>query len=96
MLAGLGCSTSFVARVSSTEAMGIVARSELARWGVDLRMLIDDAPAIPAIAVVQVHPQTGARTVFYCVEGYRYLTDDDVANVRFEGARLMLCDGYER
>ena len=49
----------------------------------------------PAVAVVQIDPESGERTVFYNVTGYRYAKPCDIPADIAERSRLFLVDGYE-
>ncbi|MFA9477916.1 carbohydrate kinase family protein [Phycisphaerales bacterium AB-hyl4] len=94
LLATLGWRTAFVGRLGQ-DTLATIARAEFARHGVMLDFLIDEVGARPAIAVVEIDPDTGERTVYYTLAGYRHPTADDVPAEAIRNARLVFCDGYE-
>ncbi|MFQ3670261.1 MAG: PfkB family carbohydrate kinase [Verrucomicrobiia bacterium] len=94
VLAALGHKVGFVARMGSDTLSGI-ARAEFARHGVLADYFIEDQEASPAVAVVEIDPVSGERTVFYSLRGYRSLKASDVPRAAVASSRLVLVDGYE-
>ena len=94
LLARLGWRTGFVARLGD-DAVAQIARHEFRRYGVSEALLIDDPAARPALAIVEIDPHDGERTVFYTLTGYRWLAETDVCRETIAAARLVLVDGYE-
>jgi sulfofructose kinase len=93
-LASLGWKTAHVARIGH-DTVGRIARAEMERCGIGRDLLIDDPDARPGVAVVQIHPSTGERTVFYNLTGYRFLRRADIPADAIRAAKLVLVDGYE-
>ncbi|MGL6259539.1 carbohydrate kinase family protein [Vibrio sp. WXL210] len=93
-LASLGLKTAFVGYLGDN-AQSDIARSELARCGVDTSLFLHDSAAVPATALVEVDPKSGDRTVFYTTQGYRALTPADIDPAWLEDTRLLYVDGYD-
>ena len=94
LLASLGWRTSFIARMGNDTLSGI-ARSELTCHGVIEDYFIPDASASAGVALVEIDPATGERTVFYTLNGYRSLKRSDIPTAAVKRAKLILVDGYE-
>jgi sulfofructose kinase len=94
LLASLGWRTGFVTRMGKDTLSGI-ARVEFARHGVLDNYFIPDSSASPGVAVVEINPATGERTVFYTLRHYRSLRPSDIPVEDVKRARLILVDGYE-
>lgn len=93
-MATLGLNTAFLG-FRGTNAQSDIACSELQRCGVDIGLMLTDANAIPATALVEVDQITGDRTVFYTTNGYRALQPMDINPAWLEGVRLVYVDGYD-
>jgi sugar/nucleoside kinase (ribokinase family) len=94
LLASLGWRTGFIARMGEN-ALSCVARQEFLRHGGLADYFIPDAEAVPGMALVEIHPASGERTVFYSLRGYRSLNAADIPVADVKQARLVLVDGYE-
>jgi sulfofructose kinase len=94
MLASLGWRTGFIARMGD-DTLSNIAKVELTRHGVLKDYFIHDAGASPGVAIVEIDPVSGERTVYYSLDSYRSLTRDDIPVADVTGARLILVDGYE-
>ena len=94
LLAALGWRTGFIARMGHDTLRGI-ARSELTCHGVLDNYLIPDDSATPGVALVEIDPRTGERTVFYALNGYHSLKRADIPVAEVKRAKLILMDGYE-
>jgi sulfofructose kinase len=94
VMAALGWRTGFIARMGNDTLSGI-ARTELTRHGVLDDYLIPDDTARPGMALVEVDPISGERTVFYTLNGYRSLKPADIPVEDVKQAKLILVDGYE-
>lgn len=94
LLASLGWRTGFIARMGRNTLSGI-ARSEFTRYGGLEDYFISDDHAVPGVAVVEIDPRTGDRTVFYTLNGYRSLKPSDIPVAEVKRAKLILVDGYE-
>jgi len=94
LLASLGWRTGFIARMGNDTLSG-VARAELMRHGVVDTYLIPDAGASPGVALVEIDPMTGERTVFYTLQNYHSLQPADIPVADVKKAKLILVDGYE-
>ena len=94
VMASLGLSTAY-ATWFGADAISLVAREELLRCGVRSDAFLNDPAARPGVAVVQITPDTGNRTVFYNLTGYRRVTATDFRDEWLSHAKLVLVDGYE-
>ena len=94
LLASLGWRTGFIARMGNDTLSGI-ARSELTCHGVIEDYFIPDATASAGVALVEIDPATGDRTVFYTLNGYLSLKRSDIPTADVKRAKLILVDGYE-
>jgi sulfofructose kinase len=94
LIAALGWRTGFIARMGSN-TLSDIARIELTRHGVLDEFFIDDPEAVPGVALVEIDPRTGDRTVFYTLNGYHSLTRSDVPVEAVKRAKLVLVDGYQ-
>lgn len=94
LLASLGWRTGFIVRMG-TGTMAGIARTELTRHGVLEDFFIPDEAAVPGLALVEIDPGTGERTVFYTLDNYRSLSRADIPAGDVERAKLILVDGYE-
>ena len=72
-----------------------IARGELTRFGVLPDFFLETKDASPAVAVVEVDPVGGDRTVYYTLENYQFLKREDVSADAIRNAKLLLVDGYE-
>ncbi|MBP8255708.1 MAG: ribokinase, partial [Opitutaceae bacterium] len=93
-LAALGWRTAMLTRHGDNTASRI-AEAEFARHGVALDLVVHGPKARPALAVVEVDPSSGERTVFYNVDDYDWLSADDVPEAAVKRAKLVITDGYE-
>lgn len=94
-LAALGWRTAFLTR-HGENTISRIADAEFARCGVALDLVARDHPhARPAVAVVEVDPRSGERTVFYNLDDYAWLGADDVPAGDVRAAQLVIADGYE-
>jgi len=94
LLASLGWRTAFIARMGH-DTLSDIARTELTRHGVLKDYFIPDPSASPGVALVEIDPATGERTVFYTLNGYRSLKRSDIPTSEVKLAKLILVDGYE-
>ncbi len=93
-LAALGWRTAMLTR-HGDNTVSRIAEAEFARHGVSLDLVVHAPRARPALAVVEVDPNSGERTVFYNVDDYDWLSADDVPEAAVKRARLVITDGYE-
>ncbi len=94
LLASLGWRTAFIARMGN-DTLSLIARNELTCHGVLENHFIADTDSRPGLAVVKIDTQTGDRTVFYTLKGYRSLKAADIPVEDVKQAKLILIDGYE-
>lgn len=90
----LGHETAYLGRMGKG-VISTIAKSEFARYGVSDALFIEDAGAEPAVAVVEIDPETAERTVYYSLKQYRHLALEDVPRELVSRARMVLVDGYE-
>ncbi len=94
LLASLGWRTGFVGHFGDN-TLSLIARSELERFGIVPDFFKETSGAKPAVAVVEVDGTTGERTVYYTLEGYRFVKRGEVPVDAIRTAKLLLVDGYE-
>ena len=94
VIASLGARTAFFGFFGEN-VLSRAAREEFRRVGVLDDLFISSPSARPAVAVVQIDPESGERTVFYNVSGYRYAQAADIPPDIAKRSRLFLVDGYE-
>ena len=94
LIASLGWRTGFIARMGDNTLTDI-ARVELTRHGVLDDFFIHDPEASPGVALVEIDPRNGDRTVFYTLNGYHSLTRADIPSAAVKHAKLILVDGYQ-
>ena len=94
MLASLGWRTGFIARLGD-DTLSRIAKVELTRHGVLENYFIHDAESAPGVAIVEIDPASGERTVFYSLNSNHSLTREDIPVEDVRHARLILVDGYE-
>jgi len=94
VLGSLGWRTGYVARLGD-DTISRIARSELTRCGVAEELLIADPEASAGVAVVEIDPGSGDRTVFYNLSRYHYVGGADIPLDAVKSAKLVLADGYE-
>ncbi len=94
LIAALGWRTGFITRMGSN-TLSDIARVELTRHGVLEGFFINDPEALPGVALVEIDPRTGDRTVFYTLNGYHSLTRADIPVEAVKRAKLILVDGYQ-
>lgn len=93
-LAALGWRTAMLTK-HGDNMISRLAEAEFARSGVALDLIVREPQARPAVAVVEVDPRTGERTVFYNLDHYGWLRADEVPVDAVRAARLVITDGYE-
>ncbi len=93
-LAALGWSTAFLTK-HGDNTISRIAEAEFVRCGVALDLVVHAPAARPAVAVVEVDPRSGERTVFYNLDHYGWLDPDDVPAEAVRAARLVITDAYE-
>lgn len=94
LIASLGWRTAFAGHFGDN-TLSLIARTELTRFGISPDLFIDTPTATPAVAVVEVDPSSGERTVFYTLNGYHFLERHEVPAAAIRNAKLLLVDGYE-
>lgn len=93
-MASLGLKTGFLGFIGNN-AQSAIAKTELQRFNVDTRLLLEDASSVPATALVEVEPSSGERTVFYSTKGYRSLSASDIQPQWLDRTQLLYVDGYD-
>lgn len=94
VIAQLGLNTAFLG-YKANNTLSIIAHEELNKWGVHTSLLIQKEDFQPAIAVVEVNPANGDRTVFYSLNNYTPLQVKDIDENWIKNSRLLLVDGYD-
>ena len=94
VMAQLGLSTFFVGYCGES-TLNKIARSELERCHVDTSLMIANENHDPAVALVQVNPSNGERTVFYSLKNYQALEKEDIQLSWLDDTQLVFVDGYD-
>ena len=94
VMAQLGLSTAFLGYTSNAPLSG-VAKAELNQRGVHTKLLIPREGTQPAIAVVEITPGSGERTVYYDTQGYQPLRPEDINTHAVKNCQLVFVDGYD-
>ena len=94
VMAQFGLNTAFLG-YKAKNTLSLIANEELNKWGVSTSLLIQKEDFQPAIAVVEVNPANGDRTVFYSLNNYTPLQVKDINENWIKSARLVLVDGYD-
>ena len=94
VMAQLGLNTAFVG-YKADNTLSMIANQELNKCNVNTSLLIEKENFQPAIAVVEVHPDNGDRTVFYSLNNYSALSIEDINEDWVKNCRLLLVDGYD-
>ncbi|SDW75964.1 sulfofructose kinase [Lutibacter oricola] len=79
----------------ANNTLSLIANEELKKCDVDTSLLIESKNFQPAIAVVEVDPNNGDRTVFYSTNNYKPLQPKDINEEWIKNSRLLLVDGYD-
>lgn len=93
-LAQLGLKTAFLGFTGKNTPSDI-AINDFHRCGVDTSLMLEDADAKPAIALVEVDPSNGDRTVFYSMQDYHPLAPSDIDPNWVKNSKLVFVDGYD-
>lgn len=93
VMAMLGLNTAFLG-YRGDNTLSVVAESELQRCRVDTQLMLDNPVHAPAIAVVQINPKNGERTVFYSLANYSALAVSDIDSDSIKNSKLVFVDGY--
>lgn len=93
-MAALGWRTAMLTK-HGDNTISRIAEAEFIRCGVSLDLVVRAPGARPAVAVVEVDPRTGERTVFYNLDDYGWLAAEEVPEAAVRAARLVIVDGYE-
>ncbi|WP_440875992.1 carbohydrate kinase family protein [Thalassotalea sp. PLHSN55] len=94
VMSTLGAATSFVGYVGQS-TLNKIAISELERCAVDTSLMILNENHDPAVALVEVNAQNGERTVFYSLNNYQALEQEDVNEQWLANVDLLFVDGYD-
>tara|TARA_R110001583_G_scaffold21479_4_gene81651 strand:+ start:7048 stop:7953 length:906 start_codon:yes stop_codon:yes gene_type:complete len=94
VIAQLGLKTAFLG-YQDTNTLSMIANQELNKCAVDTSLMISKENFQPAIAVVEVNPANGDRTVFYSLNNYSALAVEDIQENWVKNSRLLLVDGYD-
>ena len=94
VMATLGLKTVFLGYVGDS-VLNVVAQEELKRCHVDTSFMIKKTEHSPAIALVEINPNNGERTVFYSQKNYLTLAEKDINHHVIAQSRLLFVDGYD-
>jgi len=93
VMAALGLRTGFLGHFGEN-SLSLVAREEFRRCGVSEELFVFSAGARPGVAVVQIDPESGDRTVFFNLTDYHWVSESDLPLNIGQESRLVLLDGY--
>lgn len=79
----------------ANNTLSLIANEELKKCEVDTSLLLESDNFQPAIAVVEVNPENGDRTVFYSTNNYKPLQTKDINEDWIKNCKLLLVDGYD-
>lgn len=94
VIAQSGINTSFVG-YKANNTLSMIANQELNKCNVQTSLMLEKENFQPAIAVVEVNPENGDRTVFYSLNNYTPLAKEDINEDWLKGSKLLLVDGYD-
>lgn len=94
VMAALGMKTGYLGYFGRN-ALSTIAVQELMDWGVVDDYFLFEQVAEPVLAVVEIDPSTGDRTVFFSTKKYRYLNAEDVPEDLGNKTKMLLLDGYD-
>lgn len=94
VMAQLGLHTSFLGYYGES-TLNKIALSELERCNVDTSLMVRNENHDPAVALVEVNPRNGERTVFYSLNNYHALKKEDISNDLLDDVQLVFVDGYD-
>lgn len=94
VMATLGLSTYFLGYCGES-TLNKIALSELERCNVDTALMIPNESHDPAVALVEVNPNDGERTVFYSLNNYQPLAKEDISVDYLDNTHLVFVDGYD-
>ncbi|MCI2283890.1 PfkB family carbohydrate kinase [Colwellia sp. MSW7] len=94
VMAQLGLQTSFIGYYGES-TLNKIALGELERCNVDTSLMIRNENHDPAVALVEVNPINGERTVFYSLNNYQALEKEDINNDLLDNTQPVFVDGYD-
>lgn len=93
-VARLGFRVGFVARLGRN-TLSSICLEDFRENSVDTSLIVRDEDSRPAIALVEIDPETAARTVFIQMDRYGYLRPEDIPREDIAQARALLVDSYD-
>jgi sulfofructose kinase len=93
-VARLGYEVAYVARIGR-DPLSRTCEEEFRASEVATNLLIHDAASRPALALVEIDPASGARTVFIQMQQYGFLRPADIPVATLRSARTLLLDSYD-
>ncbi len=94
VIAALGSKTGYLAYFGDN-TLSRIAKEELKRWNVRDDYFLYQSQAQPGVAVVEIDPKTGDRTVFYNLNHYQYLSSIDIPDQLSKKTKSILIDSYD-
>lgn len=79
----------------SDSTLSLIANEEFNKCNVDISLLKDKKGFQPAIAIVEINPENGDRTVLYSTNNYSPLQKKDIRKEWVENSKLIFVDGYD-
>lgn len=93
-VARMGYRTAFVSRLGDN-TLSAICLEEYRTSGVSADLVVRDERSRPAIALVEIDPETSARTVFIQMDNYGYVKPEDVPASEIAAAKVLLVDSYD-
>ncbi len=93
-LARLGYRTAFAGRLGQN-TLSDISVEEFRKCGVSTDLIIRDENSRPAIALVEIHPETAARTVFVNLDNYGRMRAEDIPAAEIRQAKVLMVDSYD-
>lgn len=93
-VAMLGYPTAFVARLGQN-TISEISIDQFKKYGVAVNLIVRDAASRPALALVEIDPQTAARTVFVNLDDYGFLQQKDIPVAAIRAAKVLMVDSYD-
>ena len=93
-MAMLGYTTAFVGRLGRN-TLSEIAIDQFKKYGVSVDLIVRDESSRPALALVEIDPNTAARTVFVNLDDYGFVRQEDIPVDALRSARVLMVDSYD-
>ena len=93
-VAMLGYPTAFVGRLGNN-TLSEISIDQFKKYGVSVDLIVRDDLSRPALALVEIDPETAARTVFVNLDDYGFLHQEDIPVETIRSAKVLMVDSYD-